>query len=171
MEIRKASIKDLYKLEEIGKQTFIETFAAENSEENLNAYLETRFAPEELEKQLTDENAEFYFAALAGQTTGYLKVNFGPSQSDIKDDTALEVERLYVRKEFQGKNIGQMLLEKAGEMARRRNLNYIWLGVWEKNLRAIQFYKKNGFVPFDKHLFKLGNDEQTDIMMKLMLKE
>lgn len=61
--------------------------------------------------------------------------------------------------------------EKAMQIARQTNADYVWLGVWEKNPRAINFYKKNGFVEFDKHIFKLGNDEQTDIMMRLQLKD
>jgi ribosomal protein S18 acetylase RimI-like enzyme len=81
------------------------------------------------------------------------------------------IERIYVLKEFHGKNVGQILYEKAMQIARQSNANYVWLGVWEENARAINFYKKNGFVEFEKHIFKLGNDEQTDIMMKLQLKD
>jgi len=82
----------------------------------------------------------------------------------------MEIERIYVLKDFHGKNIGQLLFEKAIELATQKNANYIWLGVWEENPRAINFYKKNGFVEFDKHIFVLGDDEQTDIMMRLELK-
>jgi ribosomal protein S18 acetylase RimI-like enzyme len=74
-----------------------------------------------------------------------------------------------VLKEFHGKKDGQILYDKAIELAREKNVEYVWLGVWEQNPRAIRFYKKNGFVAFDKHIFKLGNDEQTDVMMKLKL--
>jgi ribosomal protein S18 acetylase RimI-like enzyme len=72
-------------------------------------------------------------------------------------------------KEFQGNQVGQLLYNKALEIAQEKNSKFIWLGVWEHNSRAINFYKKNGFVEFDKHTFKLGNDEQIDIMMKLLL--
>jgi ribosomal protein S18 acetylase RimI-like enzyme len=75
-----------------------------------------------------------------------------------------------VQKEFHGKKVGQLLYEKAIQIASQKDADYVWLGVWEKNLRAINFYKKNGFVEFDKHIFKLGNDEQTDIMMRLQLR-
>ncbi|WP_345231826.1 GNAT family N-acetyltransferase [Olivibacter ginsenosidimutans] len=76
---------------------------------------------------------------------------------------------MYVIKDFHGKKVGQLLYEKAIAMAKQRKTRYIWLGVWEDNQRAIQFYKKNGFITFDKHVFTLGNDKQTDIMMKLQL--
>lgn len=72
--------------------------------------------------------------------------------------------------QFHGKKIGQILYDKAFEIAKQLNADYVWLGVWEQNPKAIRFYEKNGFVPFDKHVFKLGSDEQTDIMMKLQLK-
>jgi len=74
-----------------------------------------------------------------------------------------------VLKEYQGKKVGQLLFDKAIGIALQKNFDYVWLGVWEKNLRAIKFYLRNGFVEFDKHVFKLGNDEQTDTMMKLKL--
>jgi ribosomal protein S18 acetylase RimI-like enzyme len=104
------------------------------------------------------------------EVVGYLKLNFGQSQTELKDSKALEIERIYVLKEFQGKNIGQLLYEKAIQIANQNNAEYVWLGVWEENEKAIKFYTKNGFVAFDKHIFKLGDDEQTDIMMKLTLK-
>jgi hypothetical protein len=107
---------------------------------------------------------------LDGKTIGYLKVNVGESQTEIKDKNTLEIERIYVLKEFHGKKVGQILYDKAIELAKDKNIENVWLGVWEENPRAIRFYEKNGFVAFDKHIFKLGNDEQTDIMMKLKLK-
>ncbi len=85
-------------------------------------------------------------------------------------DRALEIERIYVLQEFHGQRVGQVLYEKAIELAQERGLDYIWLGVWEKNARALRFYEKNGFEPFDRHIFKLGDDEQTDIMVKKVLK-
>ena len=98
-----------------------------------------------------------------------LKRNFGHSQTELNDNEALEIERIYVLKDFQGKKIGQKLYEKAVEVAKQNKVKYIWLGVWEKNQKAIDFYEKNGFVPFDKHIFVLGDDEQTDIMMEMEL--
>jgi ribosomal protein S18 acetylase RimI-like enzyme len=170
MKIRQAHIPDIEKLKEIGKRTFFETFASENSEENMTKYLENEFSSEKLTAELTDQNAEFYFAELDEKTIGYLKVNIGESQTEIKDKNTLEIERIYVLKEFHGKKVGQKLYEKAIELAKVKNIETVWLGVWEENPRAIRFYEKNGFVAFDKHIFKLGNDEQTDIMMKLKLK-
>ena len=171
MNIRKINIQDIEKLKEIGKLTFAETFSSENSEENMKEYLESGFSTEKLTAELTDQNAEFYFAELDGKTIGYLKVNVGQSQTEIRDKNALEIERIYVLKEFHGKKVGQILYDKAIELAKEKNVEYVWLGVWEQNPRAIRFYEKNGFKAFDKHVFKLGTDKQTDIMMKLKLNE
>ncbi|MGO4919498.1 GNAT family N-acetyltransferase [Maribacter spongiicola] len=169
MKIRKVIIQDIENLKEIGKLTFAETFSSDNSEEDMLKYLEEGFSTEKLKKELKDENSEFYFAELDENVIGYLKVNFGQSQTEIKDKNSLEIERIYVLKEFHGKKVGQILYDKAIELAREKNVEYVWLGVWEQNPRAIRFYEKNGFVAFDKHIFKLGNDEQTDIMMKQKL--
>ncbi|MBD0724150.1 GNAT family N-acetyltransferase [Flavobacterium sp. L1I52] len=170
IEIIKITISDITELQRIGRQTFKETFADSNSEENMKSYLEEDFSLEKLIKEVNNEYSEFYFAKIDNEVIGYLKVNFGESQTELKDNKALEIERIYVLKEFHGKNVGQLLYNKAIEVAEQKGSEYVWLGVWEQNPRAIRFYEKNGFVAFDKHIFKLGNDEQTDIMMKLKLK-
>ncbi len=169
IEIRKAGLADIGQLREISISTFSETFSGSNTEENMNKYLSESFSLEKLTQELADENADFYFALIGETVIGYLKLNTGQAQTELKDGKALEIERIYVLKEFHGKKVGQILYEKAIQIAQQANVSYVWLGVWEDNLRAINFYQKNGFVAFDKHIFKLGNDEQVDIMMKLQL--
>jgi ribosomal protein S18 acetylase RimI-like enzyme len=171
IEIKKVTLNDIDQLQKIGRQTFYETFSVVNTEENLKKYLDEGFSIEILTAELNNKNSEFYFAKLDNNVIGYLKLNFGQSQTELQDDKALEIERIYVLKEFHGKNVGQLLYDKAIQIAREKSADYMWLGVWEENPRAINFYKKNGFVEFDKHVFKLGNDEQTDIMMKLQLND
>lgn len=167
----RATLSDINQLQQISRQTFYETFASVNTAENMRKYLEEEFSTEKLSNEIVSNNSEFYFALLEKNVIGYLKLNFGQSQAELQDDNALELERIYVLKEFHGKKVGQLLYDKAVEIARQRNVDYIWLGVWEKNIRAKNFYKKNGLVEFNKHIFRLGNDEQTDIMMKLVLKK
>ncbi len=169
IQIHRVAFNELEQLQTIGRQTFQETFSESNSEENMKNYLKEGFSKEKLTNELNDKNAEFYFAKFDNEVVGYLKLNFGESQTELKDSKALEIERIYVSKEFHGKNVGQLLYNQAIEIAKQKKADYVWLGVWEENPRAISFYKKNGFVEFDKHIFKLGDDEQTDIMMKLML--
>jgi ribosomal protein S18 acetylase RimI-like enzyme len=171
INIQKVSIDNIDQLQKIGRQTFFETFATGNTEENMIKYLDEGFSITKLTTELNDNNAEFYFAIHNNHVIGYLKLNFGQSQTELQDDRALEIERIYVLKEFHGKSVGQLLYDKAKQIARQKGADYVWLGVWEENPRAINFYRKNGFTEFDKHVFKLGNDEQTDIMMKLKLND
>jgi ribosomal protein S18 acetylase RimI-like enzyme len=168
-DIRRVTLNDIDQLQKISKQTFIDTFSAMNTEEDMKRYLEESLSVDQLTAELKDNNSEFYFVTIDDKAVGYLKLNFGNAQTELKDNKAVEIERIYVLKEFHGKNIGQLLYDKAIQLAKQKNADYVWLGVWEENQRAINFYKKNGFVEFDKHIFKLGNDEQTDIMMKLKL--
>ena len=167
--IRKATPNDIDRLQKISRQTFFETFSEGNTEENMTRYLDESLSLDRLTAELTDRNSQFYFAEIDSKVIGYLKLNSGQSQTELKDDKALEIERIYVLKGYHGSGVGQLLYEKAIQVARQANADYVWLGVWEENPRAINFYKKNGFVEFDRHIFKLGDDEQTDIMMKLQL--
>lgn len=170
IEIKKVTVTEIEQLQKIGTQTFLETFAEMNSEENMKQYLKDKFSINKLTSELSNPNSEFYFAILNKEPLGYLKVNFAKAQTELKDENGLEIERIYVLKEFHGAKIGQLLYNQALQIAKIHNLNYLWLGVWEENHKALNFYKKNGFIEFDKHLFKLGNDEQTDLLMKLILK-
>lgn len=129
-------------------------------------YLKTGFSVEKVASELGNADSEFHLAFDGDQLIGYLKVNHGPAQSELKDDTALEIERIYVLRAWQGLKVGQLFYNKAIDIARERSYAYVWLGVWEENENAIGFYKRNGFVEFDKHLFTLGDDIQTDIMMR-----
>jgi ribosomal protein S18 acetylase RimI-like enzyme len=169
IEIRKITIDNLVQLQEIGRQTFTETFSSSNTEENMKTYLEEGFSVEKLTTELQNPESEFYFASLNETVIGYLKINFGQAQTEPQVEKSLEIERIYVLQDFHGKKVGQLLYEKAIEIAKNKKVDFVWLGVWEENNRAIQFYTKNGFVAYDQHIFTLGADEQTDIMMKLEL--
>jgi diamine N-acetyltransferase len=169
IHITQASITDITTLQLIGKQTFSETFASHNTEADMQQYLDNNFSTDKLNKELKNPGSQFYIAWDEHTPIGYLKVNTGTAQTELQNDDALEIERIYVASDYHGKKVGQLPYEKALEVAQALNKPSIWLGVWEENHKAIRFYEKNGFVAFDKHIFKLGNDEQTDIMMKKVL--
>lgn len=166
IEITQVKLTDIDLLQQIGKATFIQTFSDTNTEENMKTYLAEGFSKEKLLSELCDNESEFYFAVLKNDVIGYLKVNTGQAQTEQQCPQALEIERIYVLQEFQGRKVGQLLFEKALALAQIKAASFIWLGVWKKNLRAINFYQKNGFVAFDQHIFQLGDDKQIDIMMK-----
>jgi ribosomal protein S18 acetylase RimI-like enzyme len=167
--IKKIGLEQLVPLQEIGRKTFYDTFFESDSEESMKAYLATSFSSEKLTAELENPNSEFYFATQNEVVIGYLKVNFGTAQTELQDTNSVEIERIYVLQDYHGKQVGQLLFEKAMAIAKSNHCDYIWLGVWEENHRALQFYTKNGFVAFDKHIFVLGEEEQTDFMMKLVL--
>lgn len=170
IKISKASIEALATLQQIGKATFFETFAESNSEADMKKYLDENFSTEKLTAEVNHPDSQFFVAWEGQSPIGYLKVNTGLAQTELKqDESTLEIERIYVLSAYHGKKVGQLLYEKALEVAGLLKKSSIWLGVWEENPRAIKFYTKNGFVPFGQHLFKMGDDEQTDIMMKKRL--
>lgn len=142
-----------------------------NTLENMEAYLDKAYDPEKLRNELSDTNALFYFLYQDHQLAGYLKLNEAPAQTEIHDDASLEVERIYVSKTFQGQGLGHYLMDTAIAAAIRRKKQYVWLGVWEKNEKALHFYKQHGFYRIGAHTFVVGDDEQTDFLMRKDLEE
>ncbi|TRX36955.1 GNAT family N-acetyltransferase [Flavobacterium sp. ZT3R18] len=169
IEIKKATLSDLVTIQNISKQSFTETFAAINTPENMKKYLQESFNTAQLTAEINNPDSPFYIAFWNTEPVGYLKLNLGDAQTEMVEDTTLEIQRIYVLQAFHGKKIGQLLLDEAIKIAQQIPVNYIWLGVWEENNRALQFYTKNGFITFDKHLFLLGDDQQTDLLMKLKI--
>ena len=169
IKIVKVGADDLHALQSVSRQTFAETFSPHNSEEDMNKYLSEKLSLEVLTAEWNNEQSQFYFAYEGETVVGYLKLNIGDAQTEKQGDNALEVERIYVVGSSHGKNVGRLLFKKAEEIALDMKVDFIWLGVWEHNQLAIRFYEKNGLTVFDKHLFKLGSDEQTDLMMKKVL--
>ncbi|WP_426094577.1 GNAT family N-acetyltransferase [Flavobacterium sp. DSR2-3-3] len=169
IEIRKSTVSDLETIQNISIHTFKETFAAVNTPENIANYVKENFNMEQLTTELNNDNSQFYVAYSNAEAVGYLKINFGDAQTESINENALEVQRIYVLQNFHGKNIGQLLLDKVKKIAKSSGVDSVWLGVWEENHRALRFYTKNGFVVFDKHVFIMGNDEQTDLLMQFRL--
>lgn len=169
LTIKKCTNDDVQQLIAVGKQTFYETFKDDNTEQNMQDYLATAFTKEKLLAELNHPNSEFYFALVDDHVAGYLKINTEEAQTEKNGDEALEIERIYVKKEYQKHGVGKLLMNRALELAKMTNKQYVWLGVWEKNDNAIAFYEKSGFVKAGKHVFMMGDDEQTDFIMKKTL--
>jgi ribosomal protein S18 acetylase RimI-like enzyme len=165
--IREVKRDEVLELQKISQQTFYNTYASQNTEEDMQNYLSENFSADALACELEIEDSYFYFAETEGKLVGYLKINKGKAQTTSKLKNAFEIERIYVVEGFKGRYIGKQLLHKTIEIAKQEEINTIWLGVWEKNTQAISFYEKNGFKAFDDHIFIIGNDPQKDILMKL----
>lgn len=166
IKIAKIGPDDLATLQQISRSTFFETFTDSNSESDMQQYLNGNFSLDKLAAELRNENSLFYIAWDNGAAIGYLKVNTAQAQTDLQEKDSLEIERIYVLNAYHGKKVGQLLYDQALEIADLLGKTSVWLGVWEKNPRAIRFYEKNGFIAFGTHVFKMGDDEQTDIMMR-----
>jgi ribosomal protein S18 acetylase RimI-like enzyme len=166
LTIKKVDITEADILLDYSKKTFYDFFAHLNDPANMEAYSAVTFTRQNMLDQLTNPNSHFYFATLGDEIAGYIKLNFGDAQTDLKDNNALEIERIYVSAEHHGKKIGKQLLTFAIETAMDKNFDYVWLGVWEHNHNALGFYEHNGFEVFSRHEFLLGNDRQTDLLMK-----
>ena len=129
----------------------------------MSLYLANNLSFRKLQDEYNDPQSKVFVTEVKEEVIGYLKVKHN------KDRKTLEIERIYVLKDFHGQGVGQLLLDKAIAIAKNKNIHLIWLGVWERNPRAIRFYEKNGFVPYGSHVFKLGNDEQRDVLMRLTI--
>lgn len=164
--IKKCSLEDLELLCKISRETFYQTFADSNTKENMSAYLDSAYNEEKLYKELCNPDSSFFFIYADERLAGYLKINEFPSQTDINDIDSLELERIYILKEFQGAGLGKDLLEHTISIAIEHGKKYIWLGVWEHNERAKRFYDKNGFYRIGAHSFVVGDDVQTDYVMR-----
>lgn len=165
-EIKRISSKEVATLKAVSEETFYDTFSADNQPENLQAYLTSAYQTEKLMAELENPESFFYFLFVEKQLAGYLKLNIDKAQTENMGDSTLEIERIYIRKDFKQQGLGTLLMQKAIEEAIKLNKTKLWLGVWEKNQPAIAFYQKMGFEKFGSHTFYLGNEKQTDELMQ-----
>ena len=160
---------ELSALAAIGEKTFRQTFASSNDPKEFEAYLENAFAQEQLSRELNDPETSFFFAKVDGEIVGYLKTNRAGAQTEKVDGRTLEIERIYVDADVQGSGLGKALFQHALEEANALGADAIWLGVWEENPKAIEFYMRQGFEAFGEHEFRIGSDVQRDILMRRQL--
>lgn len=162
-------IHQVHQLQKISKETFLFAFADDNTKENLDDYFEKAFSIEALTKQINDPNSKFYFVYHNEELAAYFKINIGESQTEIGAKEGIELERIYIYPTHQNKKIGAFIINDVKIKAILEDKKYIWLGVWEHNIKAIKFYDNHGFTKFDSHIYYLGNDPQIDWMMRLEL--
>jgi diamine N-acetyltransferase len=169
IEIKQATLADANLLLDLSTHTFYQAFAPQNSSANMAAYMTSAFTKEQLVKELREVNSLFFLAFFQGEAVGYAKLRKHATHPQLQKARAIEIHRLYVLKSMIGKKIGKALMEMCLQSAVQHGFEVVWLGVWEHNTHAIEFYKKWGFEVFDSYLFKLGSDDQTDLLMKKTL--
>ena len=165
--IRKATAADASLLTELGERTFYETFAADNTEEDMRQYLAASFSPEKQSSELADPFTTFLIVEIDHTVTGYAMLRAAPPPNEPDALRSIELVRFYVCKEWHGRGIAQDLMRACLEQAREQGYATVWLGVWEHNARARSFYRKLKFEEFGEHAFQLGNDVQNDVLMRI----
>ncbi|MBC7555280.1 MAG: GNAT family N-acetyltransferase [Taibaiella sp.] len=165
LNIRTAILADAAVITTLSVTTFTETFAHCNSAADMAMYLSTEMNPAKLERELDDNSNTFFIASVDGKDIGFAKVRNSLAPPELEHTHALEIERLYVLRDYHSMKAGAALMTRCLAFAREHNYNTVWLGVWEHNHKAIAFYDRWGFSAFGSHIFMLGIDEQTDVLM------
>ncbi len=167
VHIRRAKIADAALISRLGEVTFFDTFNGTCTDDDMKVFIEDYFNEKQACKELQDAN-DFYFIAFVDDiAAGYIRIK--EEQSDvevIRSKNGIELKRIYVLKEYHSKKIGAALMKFVLDFAVDKGYELLWLGVWEHNERAIQFYKKFGFEDTGfQHPFPIGNTPQTDNWM------
>lgn len=168
IKIRQGDIEDAEMLANLAYKTFRDAFHEhpKNAPEDLADYMQKAFNLETIRRELAEENSIFLIAEIAGEPVGYAKIMIGSREPEITGENPIELNRLYSKQEFLGKGIGARLMDECFQIAKKFDCDVMWLGVWEFNPRARAFYRKYGFREVGKHIFQLGADAQTDLLMQ-----
>ncbi|WP_131501232.1 GNAT family N-acetyltransferase [Lactobacillus crispatus] len=163
--IKPITTSDVEKLQKVSRETFKATFDPYTAPNDMVRFLEEDYETVKLVKEIENPNSRFYFLMVQNEIAGYLKINVGDAQTEHLRENALEVERIYLRSSFQHRGLGNVLLDFAEKTAREEGKDYMWLGVYEKNVPAQHFYKRHGFSKVSQHTFQVGSDPQTDLLL------
>lgn len=166
LTIRRGVVEDAELLSELGARTFSETFAADNTDEDLAEYIATSFNVAQQTAELEDPASTFLIAEIDGRAAGYAMLRDAEPEKDVEGANPIELVRLYVSREWLGRGLGEQLMRACLDEARQAGHATIWLGVWERNERAQAFYRKWNFRPVGEHMFQLGSDLQRDLLME-----
>jgi ribosomal protein S18 acetylase RimI-like enzyme len=170
VQISIAGTRDAELIADLSRRTFCDTFAPQNTPENMELFLKTQFTREQLMEQVSAPRNTFLLAHLEDEAVGYARLYEGTELPPaIAGGEVIEISRLYAGQQVIGKGVGKALMQACIDLGRQKGKEWIWLGVWEHNHRAIAFYEKMGFEIFDRHIFLLGQDVQYDWLMRRRL--
>ena len=170
IRVRPAALADAAALSRLGAVTFRETFEADNTPEDMARYLADAFSPDLQAAEISDPAGTVLLAEQAdgsndAMLVGYAHLVPGVTPAAVRGRQPLELKRLYVARAWHGQGVAQALMDAAIEAARTREAETLWLGVWERNPRAVRFYEKYGFARVGEHTFMVGADAQTDWLL------
>jgi len=166
LDIRLAIPDDASIIIDLAQKTFVETYGETNKRENVDLYMETMFSPDKIRTEIGGPNERFFIAFNNGNPVGFTKLRDDRKGRGLDGKKALEIERIYVLKDYQGLKVGKELLDKCKAMAADENFTVIWLQVWQRNAKAVQFYQKGGFVIYETATFQFGDEIHQDYVMR-----
>ncbi|MBO9563942.1 MAG: GNAT family N-acetyltransferase [Niastella sp.] len=167
--IRIATSSDAVMIADLSRQTFYDAFAADNTPENMDKFMNEQFTREKLIAEVSDPASIFLLATINDEIAGYARLRESSNPPELSDLPSIEIARIYAVTTTIGKGVGSALMQRCIAIAQEKQRSVIWLGVWEHNKRAIDFYTKWGFQKFSEHIFVVGDDPQTDWLMKKKL--
>lgn len=163
--IRSALPADAFALSELGRRTFAEAFGADNSPEDLRQFLDSTYQPDIQHRELLDPALAYLVAESDGELVGFALLRRNKASPYVTDPTAIEVQRFYVDRSFQGTGLAQGLMAACVAHATTLEAGTLFLGVWEQNPRAISFYRRQGFAEVGRQIFQVGSDPQHDLVL------
>jgi ribosomal protein S18 acetylase RimI-like enzyme len=164
--LRLTTPSDIPALQRLAIDTQVDTFGAHNTEANMKAFIDEAYSLEKLRQELDEPGSHNYLAFVDDQLAGFMRLRLSSEAEHLLGKNTLELQRLYVDKTFHGQGIGAAMMREAMEVAKARRYEWIWLGVWERNFKAQEFYKRWEFERFSEHIFQMGDDAQTDWLLK-----
>lgn len=169
--IRAVTEADLSIWMQLERDTFTETFLPVYTQQDLQSFLLEKKNDIILREEWETKDSFFYILWEGNTAAGFIKLNLHrqPDNGTLLPDPVMELERIYVRASFQSKKFGKTLMHFAYEQAHKHFVRTLWLGVWEHNLKARQFYEKEGFSAFGEHTFKVGSQEDRDLLLAKLL--
>jgi diamine N-acetyltransferase len=165
VDIRFATTDDAALIADISRRTFYDTFAQFNSRENIDKFMQEQFSTRTLMEEVGMPDNTFLLAYCNDKPSGYVRLRENNNPPELAGLQTIEIARIYVMEQWIGKGVGKSLMLQSLAVARDKSKQYVWLGVWEKNFPAIDFYRSWGFKKFGTHPFILGNDIQNDWLM------
>jgi len=169
ISLRRGEPRDAAALAELGARTFSDTFLADNDPDDIATFLRDTFSTEKQASELADAETTYLVAEVGGALVGYAMLHRGRAPGCVAGQSPIEVARLYVAREQLGRGVGEALMARCVEDARNARHDTIWLGVWERNARAIRFYERWGFRHVGQHVFLVGKDPQNDLLYARLL--
>ncbi len=175
--IRLSTFENTAQMRDLAIKSYLDTFAESNTPENMEAFLKDSYSLEKMQEEFHERGAVLYLAykdgldnePLSRGIVGFLRLRINEETADKLGNNSIELHRLYIHPDFKGMGIGNKLMEVALAYATQNKFDWIWLGVWEKNFNAQKVYAKWGFEKFSEHVFQMGDDAQTDWLMKKAL--